>query len=71
MRTSVCISTCTERLFDLRCNVEGSGAKQQLVLSMAAGVDTAKLECWLGDSFRVIRAMPNTPVEVNTASYAA
>jgi pyrroline-5-carboxylate reductase len=38
---------------------------------MAAGVDTAKLECWLGDSFRVIRAMPNTPVEVNTASYAA
>jgi pyrroline-5-carboxylate reductase len=31
------------------------------VLSIAAGVPLAKLEGWLGDDVRVVRAMPNTP----------
>lgn len=36
----------------------------KLVVSMAAGLDTAKLEDWFGESYRVIRVMPNTAVEV-------
>ena len=41
----------------------------QLVVSMAAGLDTTKLEDWLGESFRVIRVMPNTAVEVSRKQY--
>ena len=36
---------------------------------MAAGLDTTKLEDWLGESFRVIRVMPNTAVEVSRKQY--
>ncbi len=32
---------------------------------MAAGHDTARLEDWLGEAFRVVRVMPNTAVEVS------
>ena len=33
----------------------------QRVLSIAAGLTTARLQQWLGDQARIIRAMPNTP----------
>jgi pyrroline-5-carboxylate reductase len=36
-------------------------ATQPLVISVAAGVTTARLAAWLGTSARIIRAMPNTP----------
>lgn len=35
--------------------------KYALVISIAAGITLAKLSGWLGDSYRVIRCMPNTP----------
>lgn len=38
--------------------------REQLVVSIAAGVRTQDLARWLGDYARVVRAMPNTPALV-------
>lgn len=38
--------------------------KQQLVLSIAAGVRAGTLSAWLGGYARVVRCMPNTPAMV-------
>lgn len=36
-----------------------------LVISIAAGVPITALERWLGDDTPIVRAMPNTPAQVN------
>ncbi|HVS26581.1 MAG TPA: pyrroline-5-carboxylate reductase [Burkholderiales bacterium] len=38
--------------------------KQQLVISIAAGIRTADLSRWLGGYTRIVRVMPNTPALV-------
>ena len=38
--------------------------KQQLVISIAAGIRLADLSRWLGDYTTIIRAMPNTPAQI-------
>lgn len=38
--------------------------QQQLVISIAAGIGSAKLSAWLGDYQRLVRVMPNTPAQV-------
>ncbi len=38
--------------------------KQQLVISIAAGIRLADLSRWLGDYATIIRAMPNTPAQI-------
>jgi pyrroline-5-carboxylate reductase len=35
--------------------------RQQLVISIAAGIRSADLSRWLGDYARIVRTMPNTP----------
>lgn len=40
------------------------------VLSIAAGVPTAKLEGWLGGGVAVVRSMPNTPAQVGAGAAA-
>jgi pyrroline-5-carboxylate reductase len=40
------------------------------VLSIAAGVPTARLQEWLGDGVPVVRAMPNTPALVGAGAAA-
>jgi len=42
----------------------------QRVLSIAAGVTTARLEAALGGSVAVVRAMPNTPAQVGAGASA-
>ena len=37
---------------------------QQLVFSIAAGIPTAALSRWLGGHSNIVRAMPNTPAQV-------
>lgn len=38
--------------------------KQQLIISIAAGIRLADLSRWLGDYATIIRAMPNTPAQI-------
>lgn len=38
-----------------------SKQKATLIISIAAGITLARLSEWLGDSYRIIRCMPNTP----------
>jgi len=38
--------------------------KQQLVISIAAGIRLSDLSRWLGDYATIIRAMPNTPAQI-------
>jgi pyrroline-5-carboxylate reductase len=40
--------------------------KQQLVISIAAGLRLADLSRWLGDYARLVRAMPNTPALIGS-----
>ncbi len=47
-----------------------AGAEGTRVLSIAAGVPTARLQEWLGDGVPVVRAMPNTPALVGAGASA-
>lgn len=45
----------------------GSGCRPGPLVSIAAGVPTAALEGWLGQGWRVVRAMPNAAAVVGAA----
>lgn len=40
------------------------GDRQVLLVSIAAGITTAHLESWFGESAAIVRCMPNTPALV-------
>lgn len=42
----------------------------KLIVTIAAGISLDNMEQWLGDSFKVIRTMPNTPALVGEAMSA-
>jgi pyrroline-5-carboxylate reductase len=42
----------------------GSLGHQPLVISIAAGIEMASLERWLGAGLAIVRCMPNTPAQV-------
>lgn len=44
--------------------------KEKIVVSMAAGIDIAFLEKYLGAQAKIVRIMPNTPAMVNEAMVA-
>ena len=50
---------------DLLSEISGAVAPDVLIVSLAAGVDTAQIESQLPDGTAVIRVMPNTPAQVD------
>ena len=38
--------------------------KDKLIVTIAAGISVADMEEWIGDDFKIIRTMPNTPALV-------
>ncbi len=44
--------------------------KKRLVVSIAAGINQASLQQWLGDNIAIVRCMPNTPALVLTGATA-
>ena len=44
--------------------------KDKLIITIAAGIRIANMEEWLGEDFKVIRTMPNTPALVGEAMSA-
>lgn len=43
-------------------------ARQPLIISIAAGIDIANLDRWLGGNLSIVRSMPNTPALVRTGA---
>ncbi|MEH6648764.1 MAG: pyrroline-5-carboxylate reductase [Motiliproteus sp.] len=43
-------------------------AAKPVVISIAAGIPVASLECWLGEQSAIVRCMPNTPALVRTGA---
>lgn len=44
--------------------------KDKLIITIAAGISVSDMEEWLGDDFKIIRTMPNTPALVGQAMSA-
>ena len=44
--------------------------KDKLIITVAAGITISNMEEWLGDDFKIIRTMPNTPALVGQAMSA-
>ncbi|WP_020210688.1 pyrroline-5-carboxylate reductase [Gilvimarinus chinensis] len=42
--------------------------ENQLIISVAAGIDTATLSQWLGKDLAIVRSMPNTPSQVGVGA---
>lgn len=45
-------------------------SKDKIIVTIAAGVSIENMENWLGDGYKVIRTMPNTPALVGAAMSA-
>ena len=45
-------------------DITGSLAHRPLVISIAAGIELASIDTWLGGALPLIRCMPNTPAQV-------
>lgn len=50
-------------LLDIKENI----SKDTIVISIAAGIDINNMEEWLGDNYKIVRTMPNTPALVGEA----
>lgn len=57
VKPQVMKSVCLSLAADLK-------GRTPLLISIAAGITTAQLETWLGDSAAIVRCMPNTPALV-------
>ena len=56
----------SELLAELRAAIDRS----KLIISIAAGVPTTRIERELGDTTRVVRVMPNTPAQIGEGAAA-
>ena len=65
----IVLSVKPQNMDDVLGEIKGAVKKQTLVISIAAGVTTAKIAVALGDS-AVIRVMPNTPALVGEGASA-
>jgi pyrroline-5-carboxylate reductase len=60
----VILSVKPQSVAEVLEEIKGSVTKDKLILSIAASITTADIEKKLGKGVAVIRAMPNTPVQV-------
>ena len=47
--------------------VKNELTKDKLIITIAAGIEISDMEEWLGENFKIIRTMPNTPALVGEA----
>jgi len=62
------LATKPDQTTDVLAEIRGQFTRRHLLISIAAGVPTAKLEAGLPAAARVIRVMPNTPALVGTSA---
>ena len=65
----VVLSVKPQNMDDVLNEIKGSGRKNSLVISIAAGITTAKIAAALGD-VPIVRVMPNTPALVGEGASA-
>lgn len=61
MADTLVLAVKPQQLAAVCAELAGALARDPLVISIAAGIPTARIEQWLGGAARVVRAMPNTP----------
>jgi pyrroline-5-carboxylate reductase len=67
----VLVSVKPQQMESALRDLQSSLVPDALIVSIAAGVGTGKIETWLGGSqWRVVRAMPNTPMLVGAGMVA-
>ncbi|MDV4150802.1 pyrroline-5-carboxylate reductase [Clostridium sp. AL.422] len=52
---------------DVLLDIKDSISKNTIIISIAAGVYIANMEEWLGENYKIVRTMPNTPALVGEA----
>lgn len=66
----VVLAVKPQQMSEVLATIRASISDRQLILSIAAGVTTARIERELGGTPRVVRAMPNTPALVGAGATA-
>lgn len=66
-QTDIILLAVKPQVMEQVCRELAPAIDQQLVISIAAGITTAKLQQWLGTD-KLVRVMPNTPALVQTGA---
>lgn len=66
----VLLAVKPQQISELLGGLRGTIDRSKLVISIAAGVPTTRIERELGDSTRVVRVMPNTPAQIGEGAAA-
>jgi len=66
----VVLAVKPQTMSDVLGDLKDAIGQKTLVISIAAGITIARLESQLGDGFRVVRVMPNTPALVQAGAAA-
>ncbi len=59
-----------QQMSEVLAGLRGTITREKLVISIAAGVPTHRIERELGDTNRVVRVMPNTPAQIGEGAAA-
>jgi len=59
-----------QQMSEVLAGLRGSVSPRHLVVSIAAGITTTRIERELGDTTRVVRVMPNTPAQIGEGAAA-
>lgn len=59
-----------QQMSELLASIRPAVDRSKLVISIAAGVPTTRIEEELGDTTRVVRVMPNTPAQIGAGAAA-
>lgn len=66
----VLLAVKPQQMSEVLGGLRGSIGSQKLVVSIAAGVTTTRIERELGNTTRVVRVMPNTPAQIGEGATA-
>jgi len=66
----VLLAVKPQQMAEVLRGLRGRIPREKLLISIAAGIPTSKIELELGDSTRVVRVMPNTPAQIGEGAAA-
>lgn len=66
----VLLAVKPQQMAEVLRGLRGRIPREKLLISIAAGIPTSKIELELGDGTRVVRVMPNTPAQIGEGAAA-